>query len=81
MDVLAVTPVPLSDNAHDAWTDSLDRWVDLATPCPATESTWLRPLSRRSPGLLSRGALGVGNHCLRRMVLAGSTLADLLAVA
>ena len=63
VDVLAVRPSTLSGNDHDAWTDSLGQWVDVADPLSsATPST-----SSRLP-LKSSLACPVARHprCGRR---------------
>jgi predicted nucleotidyltransferase len=82
VDVLAVRPAPLSDDAHDAWTDSLGRWVDLATRVLGNAVNLVEASVEEIPGLLSREAPSMwANIASEGIVLAGSTLPGLLAAA
>lgn len=82
VDVLAVRPVPLSDNAHDAWTDSLGRWVDLATRVLGNAVNLVEASVEEIPGLLSREAPSMwADIASEGIVLAGSTLPGLLTAA
>jgi hypothetical protein len=69
-------------NAHDAWTDSLGRWVDLATRVLGNAVNLVEASVEEMRGLLSREAPSVwANIASEGIVLAGSTLSDLLAAA
>jgi predicted nucleotidyltransferase len=82
VDVLAVRAAPLSDDADDAWTDSLGRWVDLATRLLGNAVNLVEASVEEIPGLLSREAPSMwANIASEGIVLAGSTLPGLLAAA
>ena len=82
VDVLAVRPSPLSGNAYDGWTDSLGRWVDLATRVVGNPVNLVEVSVEELPGLLSREAPSLWADIAHEgIVLVGSTLADLAPAA
>ena len=82
VDVLAVRPGRLSGSAHDAWTDSLGRWVDLATRVLGNPVNLVEASVDEIPGLLSQEAPSLwADIAAEGIVLVGTTLADLAHAA
>ena len=82
VDVLAVRPSTLSGNDHDAWTDSLGQWVDVATRVLGNPVNLVEASVEELSGLPSREAPSLWEEIATEgIVLVGLKLADLAPAA